>query len=410
MRILHVNKFLYRRGGAEAYMLDVAGLQERRGHEVAFFAMRHTDNIPSTYAGSFPSQVDLDPPPPSASGKVAAVGRILWSTSAARGIGEVLDRFRPDIVHLHNIYHQLSPSILQPVRRRRVAAVMTLHDYKLVCPTYRFLDHGEICEACLPRRFWNAPLRRCNADSLGASALSATELTLHRLAGAYGVVQRFICPSRFLERKMREGRAFPDRLRWLPNFVDVSRFAPRTEPGSSVVFAGRLSPEKGVDVLLRAVATVPDVPVEIAGDGPAADDLSALASSLGLADRVRFLGRLPSVEVDALLRRAIVAVVPSRWHENMPLSVLEAFAAGVPVIATDLGGLPELITAGEDGMIVPADDPGALASALAQVAGAPGAALVMGARARAKAMERYTAELHLERLSSLYDEAMAARG
>jgi glycosyltransferase involved in cell wall biosynthesis len=188
--------------------------------------------------------------------------------------------------------------------------------------------------------------------------------------------------------------------------VDVARFSPRTQPGRSVVFAGRLSNEKGVDVLLRAAAMVPDVTLEIAGDGPSADDLTRLASTLGLDDRTRFLGRIPGEEVDTLLSRALAAVVPSRWHENMPLSVLEAFAAGVPVVATDLGGLPELISPGEDGVIIPADDPEALAVALTGLAADPIAALDMGCRAREKAIQRYTAETHLDRLAGLYDEAM----
>ncbi|MGZ8578434.1 MAG: glycosyltransferase, partial [Actinomycetota bacterium] len=161
MKILHVNKFLYRRGGAEGYMFDVAARQEAAGHEVAFFGMDHPENEPMRYRRAFPSYREFEPPPPSAKGKVEAFGRMLWSSSAARGIGEVLEDFGADIAHLHNIYHQLSPSILWALRRHDVPAVMTLHDYKLVCPTYRLLDHGQLCEACLPRRLWSPVVRRC---------------------------------------------------------------------------------------------------------------------------------------------------------------------------------------------------------------------------------------------------------
>lgn len=400
-----MNKFLYRRGGAEGYLFDVAGLQRDAGHEVAFFGMDHPENEPMPYSGSFPSHVEFEPPPPGPRGKLAGVGRMLWSTSAQRGIDDVLAAFRPDVVHLHNIYHQLSPSILAPVRRRGVPAVMTLHDYKLVCPTYRFLDHGEICEACVPHRFWSPVLRGCNNGSRGASAAVALELSLHTMAGAYRPVALFLCPSRFLEGKMREGRVFPERLRWIPNFVDVGRWPPKESPGTGVVFAGRLSHEKGVDVLIRAIAAMPDVTLDLAGAGPERAALERLAAEVGAADRVRFHGRLGTDELRSVLRKAAVAAVPSRWYENQPLAVLEAFACGLPVVGTELGGVPELIDPGVDGASVPANDPAALAAALRPLLADPGLAFRMGAAGRAKVERDFGPSMHLERLLGLYDEA-----
>ena len=172
MRILHVNKFLYRRGGAEGYMLDLAELQRGRGHDVSFFAMEHPDNQADVNADLFPPRMELNPPPSGFGARVATSVDILYRRSARIGMDAVLDRVRPDVVHLHNIYHQLSPSILRPVKRRGIPTVMTLHDYKLACPTYQFLDNGKICEACIPRKFRNAALKACNG-SRGASALAA---------------------------------------------------------------------------------------------------------------------------------------------------------------------------------------------------------------------------------------------
>ena len=404
MRILHVNKFLYRRGGAEGYLFDVAQLQRDAGHEVAFFGMAHPDNEPMTYASSFPSHLEFEPTPASARGKLENGGRMIWSTSAARGIDEVLAAFRPDVVHLHNIYHQPSPSILRPVARRKIAAVMTLHDYKLACPTYRFLDHGTPCEACVPRKFWNAGIKACNG-SRAASAMAGLELGLHTLTGAYRPVARFVCPSRFLESKMRAGKVFPDRLRWLPNFVDVDRWRAKDAPGTGVVFAGRLSDEKGVDVAVRAVAALPEATLDVAGDGPARPALEELAAELGVADRVRFHGRLATPELQAMLRRAAVAVVPSRWYENQPLAVLEAFASGLPVVGTELGGIPELIKPGVDGGRVPADDPSALAEALRPLLDDPELAFTMGKAGRAKAERDHGPVQHLEALLRVYDQA-----
>ena len=405
VKILHVNKFLYRRGGAEGYMLDVATLQESAGHEVAFFAMRHPENLTARYERWFPEQVDFEPPPPDLGGRVRGAGRLLWSTSAAKGMDAVLDDFRPDLVHLHNIYHQLSPSILQPVRRHAIPAVMTLHDYKLACPTYRFMDHGEICERCLPHRFWEPVIRRCNGGSAAASALNAVEMTLHTFGRAYAPVQIFACPSRFLLGKMQQGRVFPERLRWIPNFVDLEAFTPKQTPGGDVVFAGRLSEEKGVDVLVDAVAERSDLRLDVAGDGPARASLEALAIQRGASDRIRFHGRLPTDTLQELLRSASVAAVPSRWYENMPLAVLEAFASGLPVVGTSLGGVPELIEPGVGGRIVPPNDPAALGEALAGLVSDPSAAMEMGKRGREKAEREFTPGVHMERLDGLYDEA-----
>jgi glycosyltransferase involved in cell wall biosynthesis len=404
VRILHVNKFLYRRGGAEGYLFDVAQLQRDAGHEVAFFGMAHPDNEATTYASSFPSHREFDPTPASAGAKLGNAGRMVWSTSAARGIDEVLAAFRPDVVHLHNVYHQLSPSILRPVARRSIPAVMTLHDYKLACPTYRFLDHGTPCEACVPRKFWNAGIKACNG-SRTASAMAGLELGLHTLTGAYRPVRRFVCPSRFLESKMRAGKVFPDRLRWLPNFVDVDRWSAKDAPGTGAVFAGRLSDEKGVDVAVRAVAALPTATLDVAGDGPARPSLEALATEIGVADRVRFHGRLATPGLRAVLQRAAVAVVPSRWYENQPLAVLEAFASGLPVVGTDLGGIPELIDPGVDGAIVAADDPSALADAVGPLLADPDLAFGMGTAGRAKAERDHGPAQHLESLFRVYDEA-----
>jgi glycosyltransferase involved in cell wall biosynthesis len=410
VRILHVNKFLYRRGGAEAYMLDLAELQRANGHDVEFFAMRHPDNAPATYADAFPSYVEFESVPTTIRGKARAAGRMLWSTSAARGIDDVVRSFRPDVVHLHNVYHQLSPSILRPVARAGIPAVMTLHDYKLACPTYRFLDGHGICEACVPHRFWSPTLRRCNRGSIAASTLSGAELSLHTLIGAYGPVQRFACPSRFLEGKMRAGRVYPDRLRWVPNYVDAAAIEPKASAGGDVLYVGRLSEEKGVDALLEALARAPGLRADVVGDGPERTSLEGLAATLGVEDRVRFRGRLSAGEVHAAMRASAVVAVPSRWYENMPITVLEAFAAGVPVVASALGGLPELIEDGGDGILVPPEDPMALAEALRSITSDPDRALEMGRAGRAKAERDHAPATHLERIHALYEEAaLAAR-
>jgi glycosyltransferase involved in cell wall biosynthesis len=408
VRILHVNKFLYRRGGAEAYMEDVAALQRAAGDEVEFFGMEHAENRESRFSASFPAYMELEPQPRSLIGKARAAGRVVWSTSARQGMDEVVDAFRPDVAHLHNVYHQLSPSILRPLAARGIPTVMTLHDYKLACPTYQLLDHGVPCQACVGGHFSQAVRRRCKGNSLAASGLAAFELWLHTTAGAYDPVGRFVCPSRFLAGKMAEAGVFPERLRWLPHFIDTSSIERKRERGGPVVFAGRLSPEKGVDTLIAAAARL-NCRLEIAGDGPERDHLGELAEKLA-PGMVRFHGRLGRDAVHRLFRSASVAAVPSRWFENQPMTVLEAFACGVPVVASDLGGLSELIDPGVDGELVPADDAEALAAALDGIMARPSNALAMGGAARAKVQTQFDPPRHLAGLTAIYEEAAAMAG
>jgi len=405
MRVLHVNKFLYRRGGAEGYMLDLAELQAKAGHEVAFFGMEHPENPPLPLAAHFPSFVELDPPPRGAYGRVAAGMRMIHSTDSRRGMDAVISRFQPDVAHLHNIYHQLSPSVLRPLAAHGVPVVMTLHDYKLACPSYQFLDHGRICEACLGGRFHNAVLRRCKNGSLGNSLLLAVEATAHRLTGAYDSVGTFVCPSEFMAGKMLAAGIKPSRLRVLNHFIDLATIEPKQRPGGPVVFAGRLAPEKGVDVLVEAIGLLGDeARLEVAGDGPERERLEALAEARA-PGRVRFWGRLSKGRLMELLSDAAVCAIPSRWYENQPMAVLEAFACGVPVVATGLGGLPELIEPGTDGEIVPSDDPAMLAKAIDGLLHDPVRAFAMGRAGLAKLHQRFTPERHLEQLDDIYHGA-----
>ena len=408
MRILHVNKFLYRRGGAESYMLDLAEAQRATGHEVSFFAMEHPDNQPDANDDLFPSRMELNPPPEGLVARVRTAGQILHRPDARAGMEKVLERVRPDVVHLHNIYHQLSPSILKPISRRGVASVMTLHDYKLVCPTYQMLDHGEICEACLPGKFGQAVRRRCNGGSLFGSALSSLELTLHSRLGSYDGIDTLLCPSDFLRQKMVQGGIAAERLVHLTNFCDLSSIEAATAPGAGVLYAGRLSTEKGVDVLVDALPHLPSgMPVTVAGDGPEREALEKQAADLGVSDRIDFLGRIPAGDLHARMRAAAVLVVPSRWYENQPMTVLEAYGCGRPVVASALGGLPELVEEGVTGALVPHNDPRALAQALTRLAGDPTTAHDRGSDGRALALARHAIDAHVQALDAVYDRARA---
>jgi glycosyltransferase involved in cell wall biosynthesis len=406
VRILHVNKFLYRRGGAEGYMLDLADLQRAQGHDVELFGMRHTaDQAPHRFQSLFPAQLDLDPMPGGAVDKARSAARMIWSTSSRRGMAAVVEQFKPDVVHCHNIYHQLSPSVLSPVRAADVPCVMTLHDYKLACPSYQLLDHGHLCDACVTGGPWRAAHHACKDGSRAASTLLAVESTLHRSTRAYGAVDIFVCPSRFLAQVMRRAGVYADRVRVVNHFADVDGTPVKDRPGGNLLFAGRLSHEKGLDVLIRALALTRRATIlDVAGDGPARGRLEEQARTT-VPGRVRFHGRLDKPALQQLMQSSIACVVPSRWHENQPMAVLESFGSGVPVVASDLGGLPELVRDGVEGWLVPAEDPIALAAALDRVSADPARAQSMGSAARRRVLQDFSSARHLDAVATVYAEA-----
>jgi glycosyltransferase involved in cell wall biosynthesis len=406
LRILHVNKFLYRRGGAEAYMEDAAAQQQAAGHDVAFFGMDHPENTHLALARHFPRFVEMEPAPPGVAEKLRVAARTLWSRSAGQGMSAAIEEFRPDVVHFHNVYHQLSPSVVVAAQRAGVPAVMTLHDFKLACPSYLFLDSTGVCEACIGGHFSQAVRRRCKGGSLAASTLLAVESTLHHRLNAYGGVGVFICPSRFLHDKMLEAGVFPERLRVLHNFVDVPDQPTWRGEGGPVLFVGRLEHYKGVDVLVQALAHLPsDTRVDVAGDGPERASLEQLAAQVA-PGRVTFHGRVAKERVAEMVAGSAVMVVPSRWYENQPLVVLEGMAAGVPVVGSDLGGITELLGPTGAGALAPPNDPAALAAALSSMLHDPRAAAHAGSRGRATVELEYSPAGHLRQL----DEAYAAAG
>lgn len=412
MRILHVNKFLYRRGGAEGYLLDLAQMQKEHGDQVAFFGMQHPENTVGEHQDAFPPEVQFEPPPAGVLPKVRTVARMMWSTSAARGIQQVVRSFRPDVAHLHNIYHQLSPSVVRALQRSGVPMVMTMHDYKLICPTYQMLDHGQPCTACIDRGPGMAAVRRCKSGQWVPSAVAASEVMVHRRLGAYDPIGALIAPSRFLLDMVQRAGVGRGRLRQVRNFTDLS-VQPREARNAAIVFAGRLSAEKGVATLIRAVGILArDRPgqhlLDIAGEGPEGEELRALAARCA-PGAVRFHGRLARADLIELLSSAVVSCTPSIWFENQPLSVLESFALGVPVVASDIGGLAELVRQDRSGSLVAPGDSNALADALSLYLDDPQQAWVRGEAARRQVEQEHGPEQHLAQIRQAYTHVMAER-
>ena len=404
MKIVLANKYYYLRGGAERHLFDLQRLLEENGHQVLPFAMQDPQNRPTPLSKYFVSPVQTERVRGGWQGLCTA-GRMLYSLEARRKFTALLADEQPDLVHAHNIYHQLSPSILTAARRRGVPAVMTAHDYKLIAPNYSLFHDGAICEATKPARFWKDISHRCVKGSRLAGALSALEMEWHRAAGLYlNNLETIIVPSRFMKALFVDYGLPEDKLAIVPHFIDPSAWEPKYG-GNYALYVGRLSPEKGVDVLIRAAARVKEVPVRIVGTGPEEKRLRRLAKEVGAAN-VEFRGYRQGEKLQAEYAGARFMVVPSIWYEVFGLVALEANAMGKPVIASELGGLPEAVSNGETGVLVSAGDDEGLASVMQDLWQDPERCELMGRAGRQWAESAFTPQKYYEHLLKIYEEAI----
>jgi glycosyltransferase involved in cell wall biosynthesis len=407
MRVLLANKYWYLKGGAERVVFETKRLLERNGDAVSAFAMRDPKNEASPWERHFVSPV-ITSGPASFKESLRTAGRMLWSFEAARKFARLLDEAKPDVVHAHNIYHQLSPSILAAARKRKVPVVMTLHDYHLVSPNYGMFDGGKIVEPDAAHPYWDTFRRALVGGSSAKSALSAFEGWLHRAVGAYDHVAKFVVPSAFARDMMLRYGVEEGRLEVVPHFIDLEGRAPRYESEARVVFVGRLSAEKGVDVLMRAMKDVRGLTCAIVGDGPEKARLVALAEELGL-ENVETLGALYGADLDREIARAKAVVVPSRSYETFGLTALEAYAWGKPVVAARIGALPEVVREGKTGLLFEPGNAEDLAEKLNWLSGEYARAAAMGREGRRLAETDYNPGLHLGRIHRVYKDAIAER-
>jgi len=404
MRVLNVNKYYYLRGGAERYFFQLGRLLESRGHEVIPLAMRGERNVPTPYERYFVSEVEFRGHP-GAWQELRAAGRVLYSWEARAKAEALIRETRPDVAHLHNIAHQLSPSILGPMKRHGMRVVQTLHDYKLVCPTYRLYAKGEVCEACGDGHYFAAVRRRCNGGSWTASLVSALETTLHRtVLRSYRHVDRFLAPSRFLRDKVVALGIPGERVMHVPYYLDLGEFPVMEGVGSRFVYLGRLSDEKGLPTLLRAMERVRGMGCLVAGEGPMEDWVRREAGRLP-PDRVRLTGYVDGDRLRQVLAEARAVVVPSEWYENSPLTIYEAFACGRPVVGSRIGGIPELVLHERTGLLFEPGDAEGLAENLQRLADDPGLARRMGREARSHVEALTDRERHLAALREAYGSA-----
>ena len=393
MRILHIEKFLFAPGGVASYVRALSRLQRLAGHEVDFFGCTG----PGESRPDRPTHFDF-----ATTRNPLAVARMVHNDRAAELLRRFLRRRGPfDVAHLHNIYHHLTPSILPVLARRRVAMVISLHDYRLACPTRHFFRADGPCMRCLPNRFHHAIARRC-AGCRGV-ALAVESFVQRLLRRYFSLIDVFLCPTRFMADVMRKAGAGAGKTAVVPNVTRMPDLPP-VSPGAELLFAGRISHEKGPDVMLDLARRMPQTPITIAGDGEMLPALRDHARRDGL-DNVTLPGHVGSDRLDALLARATAVVLTSRALENSPQIMLEAMAAGRCVIAPDQPPLRECLRDGATGRTFAPNDVDSLERVARAVLADPAGAARLGAAAAAMVRRKHDPDTLVETIDQLYDEA-----
>ncbi len=415
MKILQVNKFFHthgKAGGAGTYLFRLIELLESKGHTIIPFATKEKYTRATPYARYFARGFDLGQVRFGLEG-LGIAGRIIYSIEAKRKIKQLIKDTKPDIAHLHNVYHHISPSILSVLKKYNIPIVHTLHDYKLICPNYRLFTQGAVCERCNTYRFYQAIIHKCLNKSLFASSLACLEMYLHRGFHIYEKnVDAFIVTSKFVKDEMIKFKVSPKKLNLIPYFLNLDEFKPNYSHEPYFIYLGRLIEEKGVKVLINAMQILNskkfsfDFKLYIVGTGPQEKELKRYVKDNKI-NNIEFLGHKSGNELKDIVQKAMFCVVPSVWYEPFGQVVIESYAYGKPVIASNLGGITELVIDGQTGLLFKPRDVNDLANKIGFLINNKERILEMGRQGREMAESKFGKEKHYTKLMEVYQRALS---
>ncbi|RQV98166.1 glycosyltransferase family 1 protein [bacterium] len=413
LTILMIDKYYFIMGGVERYFFELKSLLESHGHRVIPFSMHHARNTPSPYESYFVSNVEF---------RLTSwwqrlwfapriIGRILYSFEARRRLERLIRRVRPDVAHLHMIDHQISPSILHTLKKHGIPVVQTVHQYKMVCPNYLFYIpwRNQICTKCLDGNIFHPIIQRCHSKSLLASGLLVLETFLHRSLKIYRLIDRFHVPSRFMGEMLKKGHVPAHKIIHHNYCIRIEDFPQSHKFDNFYVYVGRLSPEKGVQTLLKAAAELPDHPLVVIGDGQQREEFESYVKERGL-NHIRFTGNVQKHEVIDWVSRARFVVLPSEVFENSALAIYEAFSLGKPVVGADIGGITELVVHDKTGLLFPSGDANRLKTCIQQLMPDIEKCREMGEAARQKAEYWFSGNKHYPFIMDLYHSLLPPKG
>lgn len=407
MKILNVNKFYRLVGGSDRYYFDLSQLLESQGHQVIPFSMHDNRNRSTPYEDYFVSTLDYSQISLSQliRNGPRIIGKTVYSFESKRKIESLIQVTMPDIAHIHMIDHQISPSIINGLKKYGIPMIQTLHEYKLICPNYRLYIQKrlELCERCKGGKYYNTVVHRCLRNSTLGSFLACVAMYIHKQLKIYERnINTFIVPSRFAKEKMIEFGIDADKLVFLPNMVDTKKFRPNYGHSNYILYYGRLAREKGIHTLIDAFRKIPKSQLYIVGTGELEEELKRLVEEEGM-DNVKMLGYKTGEALQSLIREAQFVVIPSEWYEMFGLTIVESFACGKPVIGTNIGGIPELINE-ETGLLFQPGNVEELAEKIVYFLSHPSVVEDFGRNARKFVEDNFSPPIHLEKIMSLYNK------
>jgi glycosyltransferase involved in cell wall biosynthesis len=390
LNIISVHNHYLTAGGEDQVFESEARLLRERGHQVTQVEEQN----------AFPDSV---------SKKIGMAVDCVWSRRWHREFRELLQKSRPDVVHIHNFFPRISPSIYYACRREGVPVVQTLHNYRLLCAGAELYRDGKVCEECLDHGVLRGVRYGCYQGSKLGTAVLTLMVDVHRRAHTWSnMVDCYIALTEFSRSKLISGGLPADRIRVKPNFV-LPDPGPKTGRGDYALFVGRLVKSKGVPALLEAWKELSAIPLHIVGDGPCREQIET-EQKAGTLPSVTYRGRLPRAETLAAMKNARFLVFPSEWYEGFPVTIAEAFACGVPVVGSRLGAMQEIIADGVTGLHFQAGDLQDMRRKMQWAWEHPAEIQEMGRRARQEFEQKYTAEQNILMLESAYEFAMISRG
>lgn len=347
MKILMINKFLYPNGGSETYIFKLGEYLQKIGHEVQYFGMEHEGRCVGNNIEAYTSNMDFHSG--SKLSKLIYPIKTIYSSEAREKIRLVLDDFKPDVCHLNNFNYQLTPSIILEIVKWRkeignkCKIIFTAHDYQLICPNHQLKNPitNENCEKCLGGKFTNCVKGKCIHGSTVKSIVGMLEAYFWQINGVYKYIDKIICCSEFLKKKMDSNSLFAKKTIALHNFVDKVEYK-QVEKKGYILYFGRFSEEKGINTLLKACKLLPEIQFVFAGAGPLEDKINEVSN-------IKNVGFQKGKSLEKLIREAQFTIYPSEWYENCPFSVMESQMYGTPVLGAKIGGIPELIVEGKTG-------------------------------------------------------------
>lgn len=401
MKILYINKFFDMRGGVDRYFFDLAHLMERKGHKIAFFSSKSDKNIRSKWKKYF---VDFFPyDDKKIISRIKFVFNIFYSIEARNKIRKLLDEFQPDIVHIHSIFHHISPSILPEIKKRDIPIVQNLGDYHLVAPNYTLFHNGKICEITKPNKYYKALFHKCVKNSYLATLLEVFEKYFHKWLGwERNYIDYFIVPSRFMKKKLKEFGLDTKKIFVLPHFTDYRLFKPNYNNGQYILYFGRLSEEKGLMTLLEIMKRLPQINLKIAGRGFQEKQLKDKVKNESIKN-VEFLGYLEGESLRDTIRKCRFSILPSLWYEVFGLSIIESMALGKPVIAAKIGGITEIIKENYNGLFFEAGNKSDCKDKILKLWNEKSFWSELSKNARKTVIEKYNSEDHYLRLIKIYN-------